>query len=147
MTPGHSPVPITYNQIPPRPNTSGRNASRDDQKLNPASSRDALLNGNDSSSRNGAGGIPGINDDRTVPLNQQRYNPPMYMPESVTPRPGQVGTVPRSGAVPQNRRSSRFASIITVLIILSTLILLGFSIYVAYVVFYNGRTVQTPGIV
>src|SRR5207247_9314132 len=24
MTPGHSPVPITYNQIPPRPNTSGR---------------------------------------------------------------------------------------------------------------------------
>src|SRR6266550_205335 len=146
MTPGHSPVPITYNQIPPRPNTSGRNASRDGQKLNPASSPDALLNGNDSSSRNGAGGVLGTDDERTVPLNQQRYNPPMYMPESGTPRPGQVGTVPRSGAVPQNRRSSRFVSIITVLIILATLILLGFSIYVAYVVFNNGRTVQTPGI-
>jgi len=145
MTPGHSPVPITYNQIPPRPNTSGRNPARDGQKLNPASSPDALLNGNDSSSRNGAGGVPGIDDDRTVPLNQQRYNPPMYVPESVTPRPGQVGTVPRSGAVPQNRRSSRFVSIITVLIILATLILLGFSIYVAYVVFYNVKgSVQTP---
>src|SRR5947199_1320681 len=112
LTPGHSPVPIIYNQIPPRPNASGRNPSRDGQQRNPASSPDALLNGNDSSSRNGASGVPGIDDDRTVPLNQQRYNPPMYMPEPVTPRPGQGGTVPRSVTVSHGRRSSRFASVI-----------------------------------
>src|SRR5690348_13179220 len=142
---GHSPVPITYNQIPQRPNSSGRNLSRDGQQRNPASSPDALSNGNGSSSLNGAGGVLGTDDDRTVPLNQQRYNPSMYMPESSTARPGQVGTVPRSSAVPQIRRNSRFASIITVLILLATLILLGFSVYVAYTVFNNGnRVVQTP---
>ncbi len=147
---GDSPVAVAMQHIqdvptPPSHFNPNLPPARDGQKLNPASSPDALLNGNDSSSRNGAGGVPGIDDDRTVPLNQQRYNPPMYVPESVTPRPGQVGTVPRSGAVPQNRRSSRFVSIITVLIILATLILLGFSIYVAYVVFYNVKgSVQTP---
>src|SRR5947207_6568132 len=104
LTPGHSPVPITYNQIPPRPNTSGRNLARDGQQRNPASSPDALLNGNDSSSLNGADGVPDTDDDRTVALNQQRYNPPMYMPEPDTPRPGQVGTVPRSVTVSQGRR-------------------------------------------
>jgi len=70
------------------------------------------------------------------------------MPESSIARAGQVGTVPRSGAVPQNSRSSRFASIVTVLILLATMILLGFSIYVAYIVFNNGKGgVQTPSIV
>jgi len=151
LTPGHSPVPITYSQIPPRPNSSGRNSSRDGQQRSPAPLPDALSNGNGSSSRNGrndAGGVLGTNDDRTVPLNQQRYNPSVYMPESNTPRAGQVGTVPRSGAVPQNSRSSRFASIITVLILLATLVLLGFSIYVAYTVLNNGnRGVPTPSIV
>jgi eukaryotic-like serine/threonine-protein kinase len=145
LTPGHSPVPITYSQIPPRPNSSGRNSPRDGQQRSPALLPDALSNGNGSSSRNGASGVLGTDDDRTVPLNQQRYNPPKYIPESNTPRAGQVGTVPRSGAVPQNSRSSRFASIITVLILLATLILLGFSIYVAYTVFHNGKAVvQTP---
>ena len=144
LTPGHSPVPITYSQIPPRPNSSGRNSSRDGQQRSPVPLPDVLSNGNGSSSRNGrngAGGVLGADDDRTVPLNQQRYNPPMYIPESNAPRAGQVGTVPRSGAVPQNNRNSRFASIITVLILLATLILLGFSIYVAYTVFNNGKEV------
>ncbi|HEY6284130.1 MAG TPA: protein kinase, partial [Ktedonobacteraceae bacterium] len=145
LTSGHSPVPITYNQIPPRPNSSGRNSSRDGQQRSPAPSPDALSNGNGSSSRNGAGGVLGTDDDRTIPLNQQRYNPSMYMSESGTPRPGQVGTIPRSGAVPRDKRGSRFASIITMLILLATLILLGFSIYVAYTVFNNGKGgVQTP---
>jgi serine/threonine-protein kinase len=67
------------------------------------------------------------------------------MPESSIPRPGQVGTLPRSGTVPQNRRNSRFANIITVLILLATLVLLGFSIYVAYTVFNIGKGgAQTP---
>jgi serine/threonine-protein kinase len=47
-------------------------------------------------------------------------------------RPVQRGTIPRSSAVTQNRRGSqRIASIITVLILLATLLLLGFSIYLA----------------
>jgi eukaryotic-like serine/threonine-protein kinase len=148
LTSGHAPVPITYNQIPPRPNTTGRNALRNDQQPSPAPVADPELNGNGSSSsngRNGAGGAVGTEDDRTIPLNQERYNPPVYIPEPGASRPGQVGTVPRSGAVPQNRRSSRFAAIITVLILLATLILLGFSIYVAYTVFNNGKgSVSTP---
>ena len=69
----------------------------------------------------------------------------MYMPESGTPRPGQVGTVPRSDAVPRNKRGSRFASIITMLILLATMVFVGLSIYVFYSVFNNGRgVVQTP---
>src|SRR5436305_1280581 len=148
LAPGHAPVPITFSQIPPRPNASGRNASRDGQQHSPAPLVDAQSNGNDSSGlngRNGAGGALSTEDDKTIPHNQQRYNPPVYMPDSGAPRAGQVGTVPRSGAVPPNRRSSRFATIITVLILLATLILLGFSIYVAYTVFNNGRGgVPTP---
>src|SRR5256886_16923375 len=50
LTPGHSPVPITYNQIPPRPTSMGRNASRDGQQHSPAPLVDAQSNGNDSSS-------------------------------------------------------------------------------------------------
>ncbi len=55
------------------------------------------------------------------------------MPESSgsgTTRPFQRGTMPRSGVV-QDQRESRFASIITALILLATLLLLGFSIYLA----------------
>jgi serine/threonine protein kinase/beta-lactam-binding protein with PASTA domain len=46
-------------------------------------------------------------------------------------RPFDRGTLARSGVV-QEQRESRFASIITVLILLATLLLLGFSIYLAY---------------
>ncbi len=148
LAPGHSPVPITYNQIPPRPNSSGRSSSRDDQQPSPAPVPDSLSNGNGSyiqNGGNGAGGVASAEDDRTMPLNQQRYDPPVYIPESPAPRPEQVGTVPRSGAVPQNKRSLRFVSIITVLILLATLILLGFSIYVGYTVFNNSKSgVPTP---
>ncbi len=148
LAPGHSPVPITYNQIPPRPNSSGRSSSRDDQQPSPAPVPDSLSNGNGSyiqNGGNGAGGVASAEDDRTMPLNQQRYDPPVYIPESPAPRPEQVGTVPRSGAVPQNKRSLRFVSIITVLILLATLILLGFSIYVGYNVFNNSKSgVPTP---
>src|SRR2546421_91306 len=41
------------------------------------------------------------------------------------------GTRPRPNAVPHDQRDSRFAGIITVLILLATLLLLGFSIYLA----------------
>ncbi len=40
-------------------------------------------------------------------------------------------TQPRTGSVPYDRRDSRFAGIVTALILLATLLLLGFSIYLA----------------
>jgi eukaryotic-like serine/threonine-protein kinase len=49
---------------------------------------------------------------------------------SASTRPYQRGTIPRSGAI-NDQRDSRFASIITVLILLATLLLLGFSVYLA----------------
>ena len=55
---------------------------------------------------------------------QQPYNAPL---ESFN----NYGTNPRPNAVPYDQRDSRFAGIITVLILLATLLLLGFSIYLA----------------
>jgi len=57
------------------------------------------------------------------------YNAPPDGSSGMT-RPFQKGTVPRTGAV-QEPRESRFASVITILILLATLLLLGFSIYLA----------------
>src|SRR5207302_3808274 len=55
---------------------------------------------------------------------QEPYHAP---PESSTG----YGTRPRPNAVPYDQRDSRFAGIITVLILIATLLLLGFSIYLA----------------
>ena len=144
FTPGHSPVPITYNQIPQRPNASRANPSRDGQQPAVAQVPDSLANGNGAASRNGAGRAE-AEDERTILLNQQRNNSPTYMPESGTYRPAQAGTLPRSGVVPANKRSTRIAMIITVLILLATLILLVFSFYVGYKVFNNNKSdIATP---
>ncbi|HEX6108104.1 MAG TPA: protein kinase [Ktedonobacteraceae bacterium] len=151
LAPGHRPLPITYSQIPPRPNTSGRNTTRDDRQHSTASSADQMLNGDSSTTGDGAGGVRGTDDERTVPLNQQRYNTPMYVPESDAPRPGQLGTVPRSAVIRQ--KSSRFATIITGLILVATPILSGFSIYLAAkpnfitIPFFNGGPTSTVSIV
>src|SRR5205085_3467402 len=68
---------------------------------------------------------------------EQFYVPPSPplspVPESsgyLPPRGYQQGTIPRP-VVNQDRRDSRFASVITILILLATLLLLGFSIYLA----------------
>src|SRR5216684_598558 len=92
LAPGHAPLPITYSQIPPRPNTSGRSTTRDDRQHSTASSADQMLNGDSSTTGDGAGGVRGTDDERTVPLNQQKNNSPMYLPESDAPRPGQLAT-------------------------------------------------------
>lgn len=70
----------------------------------------------------------------------QNYSPPMRGQDAHSynnassdggmTRPFQKGTIPRAGAV-QEPRESRFASVITILILLATLLLLGFSIYLA----------------
>ena len=146
-----SPAPITYNQIPPRPNNSGRGTVRDDQQQSSTLSPDNRMNGNASPSQNDAGGVLGSEDDRTIHLGQQGYNPSMYAPESGTTRPSQRGTMPRSGVVQQDQANSRFATIITVLILLATLILLGFSVYLAaqlhFLPFSNVVSTPTPTIV
>src|SRR5690242_10924147 len=143
ITPGHSPVPITYSQIPPRPNANRANPSRDGQQPNVAQVPSSIANGNGAASRNGAGRV-GAEDERTLLLNQQRYNPPSYVPESGMYRPGQPGTVPRS-AVPADKRSTRLTTIITVLIVLATLILLLFSVYVGIKVLNENKSgIATP---
>ena len=58
--------------------------------------------------------------------NQSGYNNQLEG-SSIYPR----STQPRTGSVPYDRRDSRFAGIVTALILLATLLLLGFSIYLA----------------
>ena len=106
-------VPVTYNQILPRPNTSGRGSARD---------------------------------------GQQGDNPPTYAPDSGTPRLVQRGSVLRSGVVNQIQTGSRFFNSITLFILLATLLLLGFSIYLAVQLgfislpFFNGGSTPQPGV-
>jgi hypothetical protein len=75
------------------------------------------------------------------PNNNIQYGPEPLMPfgqpapennsiENAATRPYQRGTMPRSRA-PYQQSHSRFATVITVLILLATLLLLGFSIYLA----------------
>jgi serine/threonine protein kinase len=86
----------------------------------------------------------------TVPDTLTPDNSPV--PEEVTFLSIQRGTIPRSGVVSQDRRDSpHLASIITVLILLATLLLLGFSIYLAVQLgfinlplpFFNGESAPT----
>ncbi|MBV9022203.1 MAG: protein kinase [Ktedonobacteraceae bacterium] len=61
--------------------------------------------------------------------NQQFYGPQPTQSGSDSTRPFKRGTL--LGGVEQDQRDSRFASIVTVLILLAALLLLGFSIYLA----------------
>jgi len=78
----------------------------------------------DASAFNHQGNNMSRSPDPLVLPHQQLYNAPL---ESSTG----YGTRPRPNAVPHDQRDSRFAGIITVLILLATLLLLGFSIYLA----------------
>ncbi len=73
---------------------------------------------------NQGGSMPGFDPQAAVPY----YPPP---PDVGSTRPFQRGTMPRSGVVQQDQKESRFATIITILILLATLLLLGFSIFLA----------------
>jgi eukaryotic-like serine/threonine-protein kinase len=111
FTPGQTPVPITYNQIPPRPSTSVRSLARGGQEGN---------------------------------------NLTTYAPDSGTPHLVQRGLILRSGVANQNQTGSRFFNSTTLLILLATLLLLGFSIYPAVQLgfislpFFNGGSTPTP---
>ena len=82
---------------------------------------------------NGRGNsLPGFSQNGSPSgFNQQPAAPYYAPPDASSTRPFQRGTVPRSGVVQQEQKESRFATIITVLILLATLLLLGFSIFLA----------------
>jgi eukaryotic-like serine/threonine-protein kinase len=110
---GQRKVPITYNQTPPRPSSSGRNQVRD---------------------------------------GQQGDDLPTYASDSDTPRLVQRGSILRSGVANQHQTGSRFFNSITLLILLATLLLLGFSIYLAVQLgfislpFFNSGSTPRPGV-
>src|SRR5258708_17986419 len=131
FTPGHTPVPSAYNPIPPRPNDNGRGAYNNAQQRPFTSSTENILNGASPPTHNGAGGPPSSADEGTLLFGRQPYNPPEFAPDSTTTRPFQRGNIPRSGVVSPGQRESRLAALATVLILLATLLLLGFSIFLA----------------
>ncbi len=133
-----APVPITFNtlpnSIPSRPSTSGR--SNPQQPV--ASSSNPSLNARvaDDPANDAAGyktpGIAGISpqfeQQQAAAVNQQPYS--SFEPQSMDARA--TPTRPYlAGAQPSENRSGRLAGIITTLIILATVLLLGFSIYLA----------------
>ena len=97
---------------------------------------------------NGRGNsLPGFSQDGPPQgFNQQAAAPYYAPPDAGSTRPFQRGTVPRSGVVQQDQKESRFATIITVLILLATLLLLGFSIFLANQLgFLRGLGIGGPG--
>jgi serine/threonine protein kinase len=156
---GKAPVPITYNQIPPRPSTSGRGPAQDGQQRPSPSSPDNRMEAPTSLGSDGVEAVPGpvwapIVDAQSTMLDQQEHISPTSMPEPGTFRPVQHSTMPRSGTVAQDQRKSPFATIVTVFIVLATLLLLGFSVYLAAVQlhlfpipFFNDSSTPTPTVI
>lgn len=106
---GPTPTPIIYNEpISPRVNGGPRRSS--------TSSPDHAVNAP-------AAGTSNLAEQRGF-ISQTPYGGQM-------PGSARGGTIPRTGQVRPDQRDSRFANIITVLILLATLLLLGFSVYLA----------------
>ncbi len=82
---------------------------------------------------NGHNSQPGFSQGGSMPGFNQQAPAPYYAPPSDagSTRPFQRGTVPRSGVVQQEQKESRFATIVTILILFATLLLLGFSVFLA----------------
>ena len=130
FTPGSTPVPPT-NQIPSRPSTSGRGLARPEAipPHVPVSSPNNMMPTSISpENMNGNGHAPGTYPpapQQPLYIDQNAYAPPVSPPGSGSTRPFR-----REGG-PNDRRGSRTATIITVLILVATLLLLVFSIYLA----------------
>ena len=134
LTPGSTPVPSTSpaNQIPSRPITSGRGPARPNPNAIPprvpmSSPNNMMPNGVPPDSMNGNGHGPGTFSPTPQPMypDQNVYLPPVSPPGSETTRPFR-----REGG-PNDRKGSRTATTVTILILFATLLLLGFSIYLA----------------
>jgi len=129
VTPGQAPTPTTSNHIPSRPTNSGRDGTLENVPPNsPASSPENAMGPGVPSDQNDADLVPGSLANQPVYPNQQLFAPP---PGSAASHRFRRRTVPRSGVVQPGQRISRFASIIRILITLVTILLLGFSIFLA----------------
>jgi eukaryotic-like serine/threonine-protein kinase len=127
QTPGRAPLFTTSHQIPSRPSKSGRgDAVQNVQTLSPTSSPDNRKDPGLSSDHYGASHVPDLLVNQPMHHDQQSF---ALVPGSAAPYPLQRGNIPRSSVVVPDRRDSRFASILTLLILLATLLLLGCSVY------------------
>lgn len=113
--PGQSPVPVMLSKESAPPAHAGTSRP-------PISSP----NNGDGSNHNGLNNIY----DASTRVGQQAYSK-QSMPEWDTRQPWQRGAIPPVGIVPRSRRDSRFANTITAVILLATLVLLGFGVYLA----------------
>ncbi len=124
---GRAPIPTTSHKIPSRLSKSGRDgAVQNVAPRSPTSSPDNQKDPCLSSDQNGAGHVPDLLVNQPMHHDRQSF---ALAPGSASPYHLQRGTVPCSGVIVPDRRGSRFASIITLLILLATLLLLGFSVY------------------
>ncbi len=131
FTPGSTPVLTSsapINQIPSRPNASGRGPARSIPPRVPVSSPNNMMPTGISPDRangNGLGTYPPAQPQQPLYLDPNVYAPPAPPPDSGNTRPFQ------RGGGQNDRRESRATTIVTVFILLAALLLLGFSIYLA----------------
>jgi eukaryotic-like serine/threonine-protein kinase len=150
LIPGPPPGPMTFNNlpnIPPRPGASGRNSMQSPVSPMPLgsspSSNPGLVDAPTIAPGYPGMGMPGSGSqfDQQISARQSAYPPftPPQISHSGLTHPFRTGA-------PQDTRSGRTAGVITILIILATLLLLGFSVYLAvYLGFINlGGSGATP---
>jgi eukaryotic-like serine/threonine-protein kinase len=133
LTPGSTAVPpvsTTFNQIPSRPNSSGRSSVRSGALTPrvPVSSPNHMMpTGVSPDGMNGKGPVafPQAQPPQPLYIDQNAYLPPVSPSGSETTRPFR-----REGEMDDGKQS-RAATIITIFILLATLLLLIFSIYLA----------------
>lgn len=123
-----APVPITFSNIPARPGASGRSNPRQPATRTSTSSPNHALADAQTISPGGypMPGMPGMSGyDQQMLANQQAYSSFVSQTmDSGSTRPFRPGTQ-------EGTRNGRMAGVITALIILATLLLLGFSVYLA----------------
>jgi eukaryotic-like serine/threonine-protein kinase len=151
VTPGQAAMPAIAPHIPSRPSTSGRGGTVHIAPPGPPASSPAKGIGPGApSDQHDAGHVPGSLVNLPVSPHQQSFAPP---PGSAAHYRFRRGTVPRSGAVQPDRRDSRFASMITLRMLLATLFLLGCSAYLAvqlgFIPFpsFSGGGILTHGLI
>jgi len=143
VTPGQAAMPTTSNHIPSRPGNSGRDGTI--ENVPPHSPENGVGSGIPSD-QNDADLVPGSLANQPVYPNQQSFAPP----GSAASHRFRRRTVPRSGVVQPAQRNARFASIVTIPILLAILLLLGFSIFLAArldfitLPFINGTGTSNP---
>lgn len=152
LTNSPSPAPITFSNpnIPARPGSSGRSSPRQPATQMSTSSPNASLA--DAQTISQGYQMPGMMTGSGSQFNQQMLgNQQPYTPYVTQPTDTGATRPFRSGTQPE-ARSERFAGFITALIILATLLLLGFSVYLAAYLnfislpFMNNGSASTPSV-